>query len=241
MEHFDPSRDLAGPTLTVVHDDAGAFAGMALGRRSRTRLAVVVADTGGNGEEGAPTDVAGLVAALPPGFEPDLLIAGGNDAEPSRSVLAGGVSAEGWSWQLVPHGQGRADTLDRLTSESAGDFIVVPQRTDALALMPVALGHLWVQGADAVVVSTDVGDRSDDRSDDAGPDSGRNAAGRRLCEVLGLRPSSGPRSPGMVVLRRWVARFLLDELGRAIDPGEELAERARLMELRLVEVVAPFD
>lgn len=244
LEPFDPSRDLAGPTLTVVRDDPDAFAGLTQRRRSRTRLAVLVADPGGHGDGTGSVDASRLVAAVPSGFEPELVMAAGRDL----GAPSGTVAASGWSWQLVAAGQGRADTLDRLTAECTGDFIVVPHQAEALGLMPVALGHLWVQGADAVVVSTEpdprrgpgaaAGAHGERTSDPAGED--RDAA-RRLAEVLGLRSATGPRPLGMVVLRRWVARFLLDELGRAIDAAEELGERARLMELRLVEVVAPAD
>jgi hypothetical protein len=57
---------------------------------------------------------------------------------------------------------------------------------------------------------------------------------RRLAAALGLAPG---RSDAVVVLRRWVARFLLDDLGRAIDPLDEVLDRIRLLEVRLVEVV----
>jgi predicted regulator of amino acid metabolism with ACT domain len=42
-----------------------------------------------------------------------------------------------------------------------------------------------------------------------------------------------------VVVRRWVARWLLNEIGRALDPVAEFADRARILGLGVVELVAP--
>jgi hypothetical protein len=108
---------------------------------------------------------------------------------------------------------------------AGGEFSVVA-RGDLpdLSVLPTALGHLWVNGGDILLVAAS--------SDGAVPMPERD---RRIAAVLGLA-SGGPDA--VVVLRRWVARFLFDGLGRAIDPLEELLDRIQLLEVRLVEVVA---
>jgi hypothetical protein len=49
--------------------------------------------------------------------------------------------------------------------------------------------------------------------------------------------------PGrLVILRRWVARWLLNEITRAISPAAEVADRTRLMGIGIVQLVTfPSD
>ena len=59
-----------------------------------------------------------------------------------------------------------------------------------------------------------------------------------LAEWLGL---AGVAIPGrLVVMRRWVARWLFNEIARAIDPAEEIADRARLLGIGIVQMVEPM-
>jgi hypothetical protein len=59
----------------------------------------------------------------------------------------------------------------------------------------------------------------------------------RVAAWLGL--SEAPVPGRVVVVRRWVARWLLNEIGRSLDPVAEFADRARILGLGVVELVAP--
>lgn len=232
MEQTDLPPDRPGPTHTVVTDAAGPVADLTLRRRSRTRLAVVVAERG----DAAVDLVRDVTTWAPAQFDTELVVVGAADpvVAPELDRVAEHLDALGWQWQAVdrPVG-GRAEALDVATAVATGDFLVVPRRgATALGRLPAALGHLWVNGADALVMTP--------AGAGAAPADGRAAVGRRLAEALGLRvvPAGSP-APTLAVLRRWVARFLLDGLALAVDPGEEFAERVGLLELRLVEVVEP--
>ncbi|CAB4530504.1 unannotated protein [freshwater metagenome] len=41
-------------------------------------------------------------------------------------------------------------------------------------------------------------------------------------------------------MRRWVARWIFNEIGRAIDPVAEIAERARLLGVAIA-VIGPHE
>ncbi len=145
-----------------------------------------------------------------------------------------------WPWSAVlPRGDGtscldRMATMDAATAQATGEFVVVtaPESggdpTPLLASLDEALGIMWVDAADAMVLGGGL------RSSEMVP--GPDARAEHLAVGLGLWRGAGERRATMVVLRRWVARFLFEEIGRAIDPMQELTERVRLLELRLVAV-----
>ena len=57
-----------------------------------------------------------------------------------------------------------------------------------------------------------------------------------LAAWLGLR---GPVPQGrLVVMRRWVARWIFNEVTRAISPAEEVADRARLLGVGIIAVAS---
>jgi len=59
-----------------------------------------------------------------------------------------------------------------------------------------------------------------------------------LAEWLGL---AGAGVPGrLVVMRRWVARWLFNEISRVIDPADEIADRARLLGIGIIQMVEPM-
>jgi len=170
-----------------------------------------------------------------------------------------------WPWSAVPAGPDRASTLDAATAASTGEFIVIGSEPEGdvgptFERLGEALGLMWINGADAMVI--DQSASPDLRPVPDGPEvrvsrrlftrpgqvpgasrvsalhgpAPRDGRAELLATVLGLRRGD---AVGLVVLRRWVARFLFEEIGRAIDPYHELAERIRLLELRLIEVRRP--
>lgn len=201
-----------------------------------TGLSLVVAVTG----PGAVEQVAATTAWAPSHIRVEILL---RDADPA---VTRGLDLLAWPWSTVdvPQGGGslldRAVALDHLSARASGEFVVIPDAGASdglpaqLANLRDALRLMWVEGADALVIDAPAapveapvpapGARG-------GRDGGRAT---RLATGLGLRRGD---PSGLVVLRRWVARFLFDELGRAVDPLHELSERVRLLELRLVAVV----
>ncbi|MBS1836829.1 MAG: hypothetical protein JST64_03935 [Actinobacteria bacterium] len=135
----------------------------------------------------------------------------------------------------------RVSWLDAATAQAGGEIVAVPSSSPASELtapfghLVGALGLLWVNGADGLVIdATPVVPGVGPSAPSASAFGGGLVDDLRVEQLavgLGLRRGAGAR---LVVLRRWVARFLLDEISRAIDPVAELASRVRLLELRLV-------
>ncbi len=100
-------------------------------------------------------------------------------------------------------------------------------------LVEQALSWMWADGADVALierelVGVDVAAEVDE-SDPAG----------ELTRWLGL---SGVVPEGrMVVMRRWVARWLFNEITRAISPAEEVADRTRLLGIGIVHLASFSD
>lgn len=193
-----------------------------------TGLSIVVSD------DDPDDSVTAAIEWAPPAFRVEFVLRDPSPATTARlDVLA-------WPWRAVAVPDGRAAALDAATAVSAGEFVVVASgpRGGTPAPGPMfehlrdALGLMWVNGADALVLGpfADAPPFADVTAVGSGPD----ARPERLAAALGLRNGGGPT---LVVLRRWVARFLFDEIGLAIDPMDEFADRVRLLELRLLEVL----
>ena len=193
-----------------------------------TGLSIVVSD------DDPDDSVTAAIEWAPPEFRVEFVLRDPSPATTDRLDLLA------WPWRAVAGGDGRASSLDAATAVSAGEFVVVASgpRRGTPAPGPMfehlrdALGLMWVNGADALVLGpfADAPPFADVTAVGSGPD----ARPERLAAALGLRNGGGPT---LVVLRRWVARFLFDEIGLAIDPMDEFADRVRLLELRLLEVL----
>jgi len=158
---------------------------------------------------------------------------------------------------------GRAVALEEAIEQVGSDFVIVPMdHTVDLDQVPELLVNMWLDGADVglmgptgsqptVVASERVARRRPlfespefddasrhDRATDVMVDSALPAddTAARVAAWLGL--AEAPVSGRVVVMRRWVARWLLNEIGRALDPVAEFADRARILGLGVVELVA---
>lgn len=195
-----------------------------------TSLAVVVAGRSPRQAMALVAEASGNVAA---GVRLEYLVLD-DHGDPGRRALFEAMQSTGGVTHFVRRpGGGRAVELDALTVAATAEFVVVcGERIDLLEALDAALGIMWVDGADAAVV----GAAPD--GPDPGPGSGPvglDAAGR-LAGYLGI----GMTAPGgqMVVIRRWVVRWLLSEIERAVDPAEEFADRGRLLGFGMVELTA---
>lgn len=232
-----------------VEDDGGAVADLfcVVGARSLgstgepavrrrgmvTGLSVLVLSTGPS----AVGQVDSVLRWAPPELRVELVLA---DAQ---AELIGRLDRLAWPWSTVrsdgiASSPDRAALLDAATADAGGEFVVVMDpgsdgRSDRLLRhLGDALELMWVNGADVTVVGVDA-DLAEAGPSTAAVTPDPDGRERQLAAGLGLRRGLG----AVVVLRRWVARFLFDELGRSIDPAEELAERVRLLELRMIAVV----
>ena len=125
---------------------------------------------------------------------------------------------------------GRAAVLAEAAEQAACEFLVVASSDDVpFDSLMAAMGHMWSEGCDAALVDplrppVDVVARS----------SSVPAADAAGCLAEWLGPA-GPAGR-VVVLRRWVARWLFNEVTRAIDPWEEIADRTRLLGIGIVHL-----
>ncbi|MFZ4519121.1 MAG: hypothetical protein ACOYOP_12080 [Microthrixaceae bacterium] len=226
-----PEPDLTDPASTGPAAHVEVVAVMAghgprpveLARRRRgllTSLAVLVPSVGAD----TPALVRAVTAWAPPEFRVEVVVVDpGPDDPVARDALddvADHLDALAWPWASVPQPiLSRAEGLDAAVQACSSEFVItVHGRADHLADVPAGLGHLWAEGADVLIA---------DGGGDTRPVLERVAAG------LGLR-AGGPDT--VVVLRRWVARFLLGDLALALDPGAELLERCALLDLTVLDV-----
>ena len=157
---------------------------------------------------------------------------------------------------------GRAVALEEALEQVASDFVVVPMdHTVDLDRVPELLVNMWLDGADVGLMGP-TGDQgvveptervarrrplfeSPELAEQAHPERATDVlagsalpaedTAARVAAWLGL--SEAPVAGRVVVVRRWVARWLLNEIGRALDPVAEFADRARILGLGVVELV----
>lgn len=149
---------------------------------------------------------------------------------PQRRQLVDVIDGHGDTVRLVPRPSGgQCERLDAASLSSCSEFLVVPIGTDPpLEGLSEASREMFTDGTDVVTVVSSssvadpiAGEQTDDRADEECS---------RLAGHLGL---GEPTLPDRVVLiRRWVARWLFSEVDRSVDPLDEVAERARLLGLR---------
>ena len=164
--------------------------------------------------------------------------------DPGRLALRDALGKTRRSWRVLerPLG-GRASAIAAAIEQSEHEFVIVSTHGGGpFELVTPALSHMWVEGADVALLQWQVDGPS---GHGAGPhpvhptpssDPVGDAA-RELAEWLGV---SGVSVPGrLVVMRRWVARWLFNEISRAIDPAEELADRARLLGIGIIQMIEP--
>lgn len=160
----------------------------------------------------------------------ELLVVADGDRSRVLSSLRAGLYGTGVTWQICDKVLGgRASVLAEAVEYAANEFLVFNIGSGSnLDRIPGLLGHMWIEGADVGVISAN-------GTADVEVGSGhRDDAAHRLTEWLGLAGSAPDGS--LVMMRRWVARWLFNEISRSIDPAEELADRVRLLGLAIVHL-----
>ncbi|MCP4435477.1 MAG: hypothetical protein GY812_08280 [Actinomycetia bacterium] len=223
-EPQDDKRSPAQPATT-----AGMRADRAperAARRISTSLGIIVA-----GME--PAEVAAFVAevqdAVPGGTRQEFLLLD-DHTSPWRRDIVGALEGVGDAMRLVPKPSGgRGTEFDALSLSARSEFLVASFGEAApVGSLGAALAQMWSRGADAVVILGD------------GLQPVEGDTGTQLVQYLGMGSLGlgGVPAPRVVVIRRWVARWLFSEADRALDAADEVADRARLLGLDLTVVDA---
>lgn len=151
---------------------------------------------------------------------PEVLVVGTVDRASTRSP---GVVPGGRPYRLRFH----AAPDDRYCSaliegveQAANEFIVIPrQGSEPLIGLSAVLGHMWVDGADMAVIPAVL------------PMSQGVPVGDEVITTLprwlGLEDCRDPSAT--IVMRRWFAKWVFNEIHTLPDPVEELADRIRLL------------
>lgn len=221
--------DLADPGVTrVVRRRVGTRTVDLIGRTGEiaTSLSVVVPV---GGVAGRPA-VEAMVGWNPTGVRVEVLVVEHRD-DPGRTVLRDHLARSGRAWRVIerPLG-GRVAALTAAATGSTQEFVVIASGGQPpFHLISAALSHMWADGCDAAMLGYSPSARGEVEEPVADPSA-------ELASWIGLRGASSPDR--LVILRRWVARWLFNELPRAIDPGEELSDRARLLGIGIVQMDA---
>jgi len=117
--------------------------------------------------------------------------------------------------------------IARAVEKSENEFVVLlSAQSDSLGFLDQCLAQMWIDGADVAVLHLD------SLADIEGVDAGTQLA-RWIASSGSHAPNTAAGQVGpaqrVIVMRRWVARWLFNEIARAIDPVEEIADRARLL------------
>lgn len=103
---------------------------------------------------------------------------------------------------------------------ASNEFIVIPRHgDDPLVGLSAVLGHMWLEGADMALLP----DMSSPRPTvSSGDDPIASLPG-----LLGLEQCC--RTSMTIVMRRWFAKWIFNEVDQLPDPVDELADRIRLL------------
>lgn len=103
---------------------------------------------------------------------------------------------------------------------SSNEFVVIPRHgDDPLTGLPAALGHMWLEGADMALLPG--------RSSCAPTAAADEDPIASLPRFMGLERCCG--TPMTIVMRRWFAKWIFNEIDRLPNPVEELVDRIRLL------------
>lgn len=227
LDHsHSPLPDLEDPTVTRLmvrrHDDRAAGL-LAHSGPVVTSISMVVPSGGSAGER----HVEGLEAWNPDRIRVEVLVMESPE-DPARSSLRDRLARSGRSWRVLPRPQGgRVAALSMSAQDAEHEFVLIGSGGPSpYALIAPALSHMWAEGGDAALL--DIGQQGDLI------EAPMCDTSMELAVWLGL---SGVSVPGrLVLMRRWVARWLFNELTRAISPADEVADRARLLGIGVVRM-----
>ena len=190
-----------------------------------TSVAVVVP---AGGAAGAPV-VASLADWRPERVRVEVLVVE-DEHDEGRPIMREQLARSGRSWRVVarPRG-GRAAALAAAAEAAEHEFVLIGNGgAPRYDLVNNALSLMWAVGGDVALVHAGEHDLPDPLDVDD--------PSATLARWLGLQ---GAGIEGrLVLMRRWVARWLFNEVTRAISPAEEVADRTRLLGIGIIEVAS---
>ncbi|MFV0317569.1 MAG: hypothetical protein ACK5O2_11505, partial [Microthrixaceae bacterium] len=174
-----------------------------------------------------------IVANTPANVRVELLLVD-DHLNPCRRELVEVVDGHGDSVRLVPspragegdaqgasRGEALCERLDAVSISSCSEFVVVPfGERPPLSGLAEATRLLFADGADSVTIV----------SVPSSPVCAEDSLGVHL----GL--CGDVSCDRVVIIRRWVARWLFSEIDRSADRSVEITDRARLLGLRSLVV-----
>ncbi len=190
----------------------------------------VIAPIGG---EAALPIVRGLDSFSSPHVRVELLVME-DELDEGNNVLREQLSRFSRSWRAAtrPPG-GRAASLGAAAVAAEHEFVLVGSggspRYDQI---DTALSLMWSEGADIALIHAGIDDAVRATGAEGATDSPDPSATLSMWLGLGAPVPEGR----LVLMRRWVARWLFNEITRAISPGEEIADRARLLGVGMVQL-----
>ena len=190
-----------------------------------TSVSVVVP---AGGAAGAPV-VASLADWRPERVRVEVLVVE-DEHDEGRPIMREQLARSGRSWRVVarPRG-GRAAALAAADEAADHEFVLIGNGgAPRYDLVNNALSLMWAEGGDVALVHAGEHDLPDPLDVDD--------PSATLARWLGLQ---GAGIEGrLVLMRRWVARWLFNEVTRAISPAEEVADRTRLLGIGIIEVAS---
>ncbi|MGI9578889.1 MAG: hypothetical protein ACR2OH_11850 [Microthrixaceae bacterium] len=205
---------------------AEALGGSRSPRRGRVGSSVGVVISGME-PAGAARLAADVQDLLPNATRQEFLVLD-DHTSPSRRDLVSALDGVGDAMRLVPRPSGgRAVEYDALAVSCGSEFLLFAIGSEPpLSAVEPLMELMWSRGSDAGVVLADgVPDPAD--------------VGAAFTNYLSLgAPAVDEPGARVVVVRRWVSRWVFSETERALDAAEEVADRARLLGLDMVVVDA---
>lgn len=229
LEPLLPSAEIVDPSVTriLLRNASSARIGTLLQRATAVRPSTSVILTGTSPLNDSLLNAASAWQAT--GARLELIAfestepahAGLSSERLQRSDVAHQVLSEAPGGQLLG--------IARAVEKSDHEFVVLMSaQSDSLGFLDQCLAQMWIDGADVAVLlpSTPEGSQTAQHR----PDRTTTDQGDAASQLSRWIASSGnPNAESAIVMRRWVARWIFNEIGRAIDPVQEIAERARLL------------
>ena len=175
--------------------------------------------------------VAELADQLGQMFRLETIVAADDAVSLWRDSMGEGLAAASVGFRVatpaVPH---RSAALDAVSGLASGEFVLLVRgELPDLDLVVPGLLRVWIDGADALVMPSGPVTIEPDAEPTA-------VVSSHVADLAGL---TGAPFGGVLVLRRWLARYLFNELDRTIDPASEVRQRLRSVGARLVELPGP--
>ena len=146
-------------------------------------------------------------------------IAGLSQARLQRSDVVHQILSEAPGGQLLG--------VARAVEKSDHEFVVLASaQSDSMGFLDQCLAQMWIDGADVAVLQLGQQDAL----------AGTQPIDAATQLARWIASSGAPRVERTIVMRRWVARWIFNEIARAIDPVEEIADRARLLGIAIAVV-----